>query len=369
MVQYRVYYAIEQFALCRDGSIPSAGNITEVHGLQSVGITTTFNLEQVFELGQLAIYENVEGIPDVEVTTEKVLDGYPPVYLLATRTAGGAPALVGTGLANRQNEKATGVMNIWSDTLEFADGGVAPLTECVMSGLFVSSLSYTFPVEGSSTESCTLVGNNKEWKGVHGNIGKFAPGDDEPEAATGVARREDVNFEPAAVATTEVGVGGYQAGSWHDACVLPPDIDGISSNGQNEKYANTNNYQSHVQNITVSTDLGRENLFELGRKGAYFRYVSFPVEVTCEITILASSGDMVDAKEEVDNLVNRRIRVATDEGLRLDLGDKNKLSSVSMTGGDAGGDNMEISYSFTNFNDLAVNHNHPDVIFNGEQDY
>ena len=56
------------------------------HGVQSVGITTTFNLEQVFELGQLAIYENVEGTPDVEVTMSKVLDGYIPLFCLATAT-------------------------------------------------------------------------------------------------------------------------------------------------------------------------------------------------------------------------------------------------------------------------------------------
>ncbi len=39
-------------------------------GVQSVSIGTTFNLEDVFHLGQLDAYENVEGIPDVEVSIE-----------------------------------------------------------------------------------------------------------------------------------------------------------------------------------------------------------------------------------------------------------------------------------------------------------
>jgi hypothetical protein len=39
--------------------------LNPVRGLQSVGITTTFNLEQVFEMGQLSLYENLEEVPDV----------------------------------------------------------------------------------------------------------------------------------------------------------------------------------------------------------------------------------------------------------------------------------------------------------------
>ena len=353
MTQYRVYYAIEQFSLMQDGSA-SAVNAVAVHGLQSVGITTTFNLEQVFELGQLAIYENIEGIPDVEVTTEKVLDGYPPVYLLATVGAGG------TGLADRQNETITGVLSLWSDSVTSAGaGGTAAQTECYMSGLYVSSLSYTFPVDGSQTESVTLVGNNKKWQAVTMG-GKFAGNNDVPIASVGVARREDVVFEGTHSATDNGGgVLPSAVSSSMDACVLPTDVDGISSIGENEKSGG--DFKAHIQNISVSTDLGRENLFELGRKGAYHRYVTFPVEVTTEITSIATSGDRVAALEDDANLKHQRIRIVSAEGTKIDCGDKNKLASVSMTGGDAGGDNMEITYTYTNFNDMSVNHTHADV--------
>ena len=74
MANNRIYYAIQQVTL-GTGSVP-------VHGLQSVGLTTNFNLEQVFELGQLSIYQNVENIPEIEVTLNKVLDGYPLLYVL-----------------------------------------------------------------------------------------------------------------------------------------------------------------------------------------------------------------------------------------------------------------------------------------------
>ena len=54
------------------------------HGVQSVGITTNFNLEEAFELGQLSVYQLIEQLPDVEVTLEKQLDGNPLLYHLAT---------------------------------------------------------------------------------------------------------------------------------------------------------------------------------------------------------------------------------------------------------------------------------------------
>jgi len=354
MVQYRVYYAIEQFSLMQDGTT-SAATAVAVHGLQSVGITTTFNLEQVFELGQLAIYENIEGIPDVEVTCEKVLDGYPPVYLLATNGAGG------TSLTNRQNETITGVLSLWADTVDSAgQGGAAAQTECYMSGLYVSSVAYSFPVDGNQTESVTLVGNNKKWQGQT-KAGEFGGNNDSPDGTLlRVGRREHVEFE-GTHGTTDNGGGVLAAAvsSSTDACVLPTEIDGISAIGVNEKSEGA--YSAHIQSINVSTDLGRENLFELGTKAAYYRYITFPVEVTTEITTLATSGDRIDALEEQTNLSHQRIRIQSNEGLHIDCGDKNKLASVSMTGGDAGGDNMEITYTYTNFNDFSVNHAHGSV--------
>ena len=49
------------------------------------GMTSSFNLEQVFEFGQIQIYENIEGVVDVEVTVEKVIDGEKLLYLMGTR--------------------------------------------------------------------------------------------------------------------------------------------------------------------------------------------------------------------------------------------------------------------------------------------
>ena len=81
----RIYFANQQVAFKRDAGT----KWWPAHGVQSVAVTTTFNLEQAFELGQLAIYENIEGVPDIEVTCSKVLEGYALLYCLATNEAAG----------------------------------------------------------------------------------------------------------------------------------------------------------------------------------------------------------------------------------------------------------------------------------------
>lgn len=351
MANNRIYYAIQQVEL---------GQSTDrvaVHGLQSVGITTNFNLEQVFELGQLAIYQNVENIPDVEVTLNKVLDGYPLLYVLATENGSAVDtSLVATSpdLAGRSNARVDMRLSIYPDTNVSATGNSIAAVTC--SGMYVSSVSYTFPVDGNFTEDLTLVGNNKVWG--EAVTGSFTGNDDEPAALEGVNRRQHLQMS---------------------ACRFPSQIPGITASGINELVGNGSGHRAHFQNITVSVDLGREAINELGTFAPYHRYVTFPVEVTSEFEVVAISGDEINATESgyytgtqenptvatssstgCDNprfnLLDQKIYLETCEGTKLHLGNKNKLTSVNYTGGDTGGGNVSVTYSYSNFNDLIVAH-------------
>ena len=354
MANNRIYYAIQQVVL------GSNGNFTPIKGLQTVGVTTNFNLEQVFEMGQLAIYQNVENVPDVEVALNKVLDGYPLIYTLATEKG----TNVGTGLVasgptipGRQNARTDVRLSIFNDTLTSATGTANSTLFCA--GMYVGSVSYTFPVDGNFTEDVTLVGNNKTW--LSGNTG-FFDNNDVPAASGGVGRRQFLNMAN---------------------CRFPNQIPGIVS-GVNTPIGNGSGFATHFQNITVNCDFGREAINELGTFAPYHRYVTFPVEVTSEFEILAISGDNISATESgyyyADSVVaastgNYREAVTTDsgcayrfnllsdtifletcEGTRIYLGSKNKLTSVNYTGGDTGGGNVTVTYSYTTFNDFAVAH-------------
>ncbi len=343
MPNNRVFWAVQAAGISRMGST----SYTVVHGLQSLGITTTFNLEQVFEIGQIAIYENIENIPDIEVTMEKVIDGYPLIYHLSTR------GYTANTLTGRSNQRCSVALSIFGDTQDSASG--TPVSQVTMSGMYVSSVGFTFPNDGNCTESVTLVGNNKVWKsGSYDFTGTLFDNEDEPLALTsgtgGVQRRENVVFATN-VATRDT--NGAVAAS--DATILPPDVKGISASGTNDKV--TDVFNAHISRISVTTDFGRENINELGRRGPYFRFINFPVDVTTEIEQITSSGDFVDAVESaVSNLNHRSIRIRLEEGLFINLGTKNKLSNITYGGADTGGGQASVVYTYINQNDFVVTH-------------
>lgn len=348
----RIFYACQAVAIanyCTDAGNYDAGNI--VHGLQSVGITTNFNLEQAFELGQIQIYENIEGLPDVEVTLEKVLDGYPLIYHLATTGAGDT----NLSLVPRSKQRCDVRLGIYSDELDaVGDAAASAPVEVYCSGMYVSSVSYTIPVDGNATESVTLVGNNKAWiagSAMNTTVVNNLDGQDEPLALAGgsggIQRREDVML----------------ANSILPKSIFGPDADNISAVDGNALVGGVP--RVHIQSVTISTDFAREDILELGRKAPYYRAPGFPIEVTCEIEAISVSGDFISAVEEGkanyvgtvnqgNNTTEERIKLKLRAGYLFDLGSKNRLSSVSYGGGDAGGGNVSCTYSYSTFNDLLV---------------
>ena len=338
----RIFYACQAVAItARGAGAVAAADI--VHGLQSVGMSSTFTLDQVFEMGQIEIYENIEQVADIEVTLEKVIDGYELIYNLATDGA------CETDIVTASKKRCDVLVAVYDDGNSHATG--VPRNVCYNSGMYVSSVSYSYSVDGSATESVTLVGNDRFWNNeTAGVITALAPtgiwtgafgtgagptvniqGDDTP--ASGVVRRVDVDLA---------------------ASTLPIEITQLESDDQTGIGRGL-----HMQSITVSTDFGQENIQELGRFGPYHRYATFPIEVTSEFEVIATSGDLINVSGDAPNLSSREIVVKDTAGTVLNLGTQNKLSSVSYSGGDTGGGNATISYSYQNFNVLTVEGGRP----------
>lgn len=340
---------------------------TMAHGVQSAGLNLSFSLQQVFELGQLSIYENVEDLPQVEMTTEKVLDGYPPVYLLCTTSA------ANPSLAGRSSSRCNLQMGIWRETDESATGSVPTVRQVLVSGAYVSSVQYSFPVDDSFSESVTLVANDMFWQGSTGALASYPNfdvtflGNDSPLASAGsggVNRRENIIFGATSVAN---GVDSNGVIRDYNCTVLPRDIPGINTSGMNPNDAD-GFPAAKIQSITVNVDFGREDILQLGVKGPFYRFLQVPTEVTTSIDVHNLSGSNVSASSfgvyagtagvctDRYNLIDNTIRVTTCEGLRLYLGKKNKLTSINDQGGDTGGGNRSTTYSYSNFNDFTVGH-------------
>lgn len=384
----RVFYATQGVAV---GAIGASGivdssnnapaltkNVAIVHGLQSVGVDTNFNLEQAFELGQLSLYENIEDIPDISVTMQKFLDGYSLIYHLGAScdNDGNELAATSTSLAARADTRADIRMVINATTEEAVQDDNAAVTELYCSGAYISSVSYTIPTDGTCTEDVTFVGNNKKWitdntdsellliDGSNGVDGAFTTaifGNDSP-AYSGVGSSDGGNvLRRDDVLTSGTTIQGYTT-------ILPDIVEGVATDVANYTFgAGTprpvvnagplDPNKAHIQSFSCSVDLGRESINQLGSRTPYSRYVNFPTEVTSTLEVIAIAGDNVSAVEtNRSNLSNHEIVVALADSTVLHLGKKNKVSSVTYGGGDAGGGNATITYNFSNFNDLVVLH-------------
>jgi hypothetical protein len=279
---------------------------TAVQGAQSAGVTTNFNLEQAFQLGQLGLYDNIVVDPEVEVTINKVLDGEASIWNLATG---------GGSLVANANERTDIVIGVGDDTAATLSSTAA--VQCT--GMYISSISYTIPVDGNITEDVTFVGNHKA---LAGSVS--AP----TVSGATVLRRQNVKIQDS---------------------TLPVEVDG-----------------KNITNITISADLGRESMYRLGEYAPFHRFVNFPLEVTTEFEVSATTVDGVecdlttvsctggDLPSEQTIIIELCDGSSSTTYYTFNMGNKNVLQSVNYTGGDTGGGNVSITYSYSTYNELTI---------------
>lgn len=310
MANNRVFYACQSVKLAD----------TLLKGVQSVGVNSTFNFEQVFQLGQVELYENIEGVPEVEFTIERALDGNASMYALL----GGSAATPGQAILDVGNTDTVAILSIYPDDKQSNHGTVTQAVKAT--GLFVSNWSCNINLDGPSTESMSLVGNHQDWE-VTDNAG------DTTGSETNVIKRQSLD----------------------DSSTLPYGV-------------------PRLQSISTSVDFGREDLQELGSKYPYFKAPTFPTEVTSEFAYLAKNDNIVipsfdpessDAandvtcKEEIIIILNQitpNCEGAATSAIAytINLGTKNRLTGAQYGGGDAGGGNATVTYSFSTYNELKV---------------
>lgn len=445
MSNRRVFYAIQQVSI-KDNAAPPTGAVAPLNareyitgplasgvdevgglweaprGVQSAGVTTTFQLEEVFQLGQVEVYEQSEREPQVEMTFSKALDGSKPLFFMLTD-----PSQANDIVARTADFKVDVALQIYSDTKFRATG--KPLSIMTVSGALLSSYSLTYPVDGFVAEDATVIANDKVW-GTLENLSGVTAGNGGIKPLIDFATDQDGN-SPSAPEGLPSGVFGHDgntsvlveggaseiagppdrfgsivAGSGIQRreeidirrSVLPEDIPGISrfiASGIDGAYvnggfgaqgpgtllgtsqligdANTDHIVEHLQNITVSIDLGRADIFQLGQKRPFARVPDHPLEVTASFEVITSQGDFVDAKSDIDcgpdnTVPNNTIIIRTCDGHQVDLGDQNRLESVDMSGGEAGGDNLTVTYNYQSFGTFNVTHdffqpNHRVLVF------
>lgn len=309
-----------------------------VRGLQSVGLSARVPITFIHEMGNGPAYDSYEEVPEVEISLEKVLDGYAPLHTLVTQGAASAD------LFGRAPQFCSVAISIHRDNRQRADG--AQNAQCTVNKAYESSVSYNYSNNGPFRETVSLVSDNATWLTstftYTGHVSGNGVASLVPEAPEGVNRRQHLVM---------------------DECLFPISIPGIIDTGLE---INTNpeitidgctQFRVSFESISVSANLGRTGQTELGRKGVYCRYVEFPVTVTTNFEFRSKMGAHVNLDPEAENLTEEPILLILEEGLVLDLGTRNRLTSWSQTGADAGsqGDQM-LSFSYENQSELTVQH-------------
>ena len=333
MASNRVYYAVQRATLTRCDSA-GATSITGADAettaypamassmIQSVGISSSLDYEQIFELGRLQIFQNVEGIPSVEVTVERALAiNDVQAAIDATYPQGTMWHLAGNSTTAAAAQRFNLDMQTAADEGTLSAEGFVRCT-----GLYMSNYTLNFNLEGASTESATFVGNDIKW-------------------STG-------SITPVASLSASAAIQSYTAHPDANSGVL-----------DRKTFTGGDLDISKLQSATFSVSMDREDLLQLGSKTPYFRAASFPVETTLELEYLATK----DANGYTIN--ENALNSGCDVGAGISSGDHIKAGNrtfkfgamnwtgSSYSGGDAGGGNATISFNYQGFNFLEIGTN------------
>lgn len=283
----RIFYACQAVAL----------NGATVAGAQSVGITTSFDLEPVFQLGQVKPVDILTVTPNVEITVSRAL------------TSQNLTMWSGDFISNVGAADKTLCITIGDDASPLLTAGTASI---YCTGAGISGVTYTFPVDGIFTEEVTFVAQHKQ---IGGCSAVVAGADTTSKAKT----RQH-----------------YQSGA--------PSL--VTNAG-------------NLTNITISTSIGRENLFRLGQWQSYHNYANLPAEVTVEFEVSATSldgiaiGAVASCSSPTGGAFDEQNIVLNICGKTFTM-EKCKLSNVTYGGGDTGGGNSTINFTYTTYNNLTV---------------
>jgi len=342
-------------------STPAPGSWKLLKGIQSVGFSTSAAFEPIFQMGQTELYGRTETqAPEVEATISKAFDGRAPAYI---ELMGGTSVAYDKQPAELSSNHCELELAIFSENVPFASGTPESVVYC--SGMYITNVSMTFPLDGMATEEITLVGDTRKWL-------------TDPVAGLTYASEIDNGSGEAP--------GPYQKWSM--------DVLGSTLPSGIKDYP--------IQSVSVSMSMGRESIGELGTRGKYCRYATFPFEVTTDFEVIAagkisargvepSNSTSEDVVVDGYNFVNDigleclsaskydmtpgvaptsidngeidigfrdqeiKLIFCSDVGtLTIDLGTKCRATSQNYSGGDTGGDNVTLSYSFTSYNEFKL---------------
>ena len=260
------------------------------------------NIKGVQSVGINTNY-NLDPIAQVgDIDVANVVEEVPEIEVSINRILGDSTkSIYGIIISGEIKDNADDTKNV----IVTYEGGQA----VTMTGMYVGSVTYNFPSEGPVTEEITLVGNSKT----------------------------------SAAASSLPALSGMGNPLMRHLVTptVPSSIDG------------------EVTEMSVSINFNRENILKLGTYQPFLKYATFPVEVTTEITAVASDGgdglyDDDSDQPDCTSTPSKESISISGCGFNFDMGSNNYLQSVSYDGGGADGGNVTATYSYINYNEFTL---------------
>jgi len=292
----RMYYALQSVQFNQNGTNQI------LYGIQSIGASSQSDRTPVFQLGQLGTYSSytTDDSP-VEITISKQLDGNPLLY----------PTLLGYEAGTNDGVQ----FNFWGNPGEASGvGTIGAASKLVMNNYTISSVTYTFEVDGVATEEITLIGDALVSSSVTAEY-----------------------LDPAKACATALGTRA-----------AIKEINGGSPLG----------YQS----ISFSYSKNIESLYSLGKFRNVERYISYPTECTIDITQDATAISAIgsantevagDCSGSTGSCGGGDFSVELCDGTLIRAGNT-VVTSQSYQGGDTGGSQLQYVQSLSSWDDFTV---------------
>lgn len=389
MVNNRVFYACQAVLL----DIPkNAANISNhfIPGVQSVGVNSSENTITISDIGKSQGFKNLYGKPSNEITIERVLadidkfwlekssanlwnstnftgDPYKKSFLLKPENFGMSIPGFSTGQKSAIQQYIIPEYNL---KLVYSPESSSVIGNTGLSGTaldiisfpycLMNSLSYSISVDGFFTESISF-GNKVKKKEASNSYTFDTRGGDVLQGATGPSsfvtamRRRHIDNALSVYPSTVVSLTDF-----------------------NDFYNNQEIFG--IKNIEINLNLTYDTGIDTGQwRGANSSnhdelnmYTNLTgTEVTCSFTIATKRSQQFSINNVDNNFSDERICIVAKVKDPADstktkffiwnLGNKNRLTAINQTGGDASGGIVEYTVEYTNTNNDFVTYTQSQV--------
>jgi hypothetical protein len=333
------------------------GTATFLTGVQNVGVNGSLPSSSLADLGRFQRrwkFDNV-GQREFSITIERYLNKGDDTFY---KTNSYSSEYTTNHLLYHNNLGVQGNLNSSNKSLKNYDIVIIygpddqdrldtnnSLTNVTYRNCLITNLSYEFSVDGYVTESITLISKRADYNAA----GSYTlPVESAPQDGN-VVKRQDIDFAET---------------------VLPDEAENIFK----DAVTDTENGQAIIglQSISIEMSVNYEELDDVGVvRGAdtigednLWKFVSVPVEISCSFTGISRAMYPLDNMEVEDvkfpnDKIIKIVADSIDNGFYIwDLGKKNYLDSISVSGGDTGGGNVELTLSYRNdYSDLVIARN------------